>query len=78
MISIDSESYTVDLDMIGDKDVFQHMRGAWFFYDETGDACGPYTSEHEARIASLEYCHLELDGGFEYRWRKRLYETTSH
>lgn len=43
----------------------------WYFWTESYDEVGPYESEHLAAISCIEYCHLELDGGFEYQWRKR-------
>ena len=32
----------------------------WCFWDEAYITHGPFESEHEARLALLEYCHLEL------------------
>lgn len=43
----------------------------WYFWTESYDEVGPYDSEHEAALACIEYCHLELDGGFDFQWRRK-------
>lgn len=40
----------------------------WYFYDESYDTHGPYTTEHEARIDLAIYCHFNLECGINWEW----------
>lgn len=37
-------------------------KGAWYWYDETGDVYGPYDLEEEAKTMLTLYCKSELEG----------------